>query len=446
MPVLPDMGEVMTQPFAIFTFASCLLLMLAGANVQAKTYTADAGNYIQTLHLLSPGDTLQLEPGYYRGGLRLHGLHGEEGAPITITGPRVGPRSVLLGRPGHNTVSIKNAAYVTVRDLELDGRGAFVDAVKAEGNADYAHHITLENLHIHNYAHEQQSVGISTKCPAWDWVVRGNLIEEVGTGMYFGNSNGRDPFIGGLIEGNTIVNTIGYNLQIKHQVSRPSLQGIPTNRRFTVIRRNQFEKAHDSSSGVAARPNVLVGHFPLRGAGSDDGHLIYQNLFFQNSEEALFQGEGNISLYSNLFFNSYPVNVPAIVIQPHNGEVGDVKVFFNTVVHPKAGIRLARKRTADSAATVLIGNAIFSAEPLQGADPGANFLADYNSVNRMLVSPVSDRARLLLRPLPGKLLGVDLQMGEFAALPEFDRDFANALRKPSGYGAFDPTVIPGPQE
>ena len=97
-------------------------------------------------------------------------------------------------------------------------------------------------------------------------------------------------------------------------------------------------------------------------------------------------------------------------------------------------------------ATVLIGNAIFSAEPLQGADPGANFLADYNSVNRMLVSPVSDRARLLLRPLPGKLLGVDLQMGEFAALPEFDRDFANALRKPSGYGAFDPTVIPGPQE
>lgn len=437
---------MMTQPFAIFTFASCLLLMLAGANVRAKTYTADAGNYIQTLHLLSPGDTLQLEPGYYRGGLRLHGLHGEEGAPITITGPRVGPRSVLLGRPGHNTVSIKNAAYVTVRDLELDGRGAFVDAVKAEGNADYAHHITLENLHIHNYAHEQQSVGISTKCPAWDWVVRGNLIEEVGTGMYFGNSNGRDPFIGGLIEGNTIVNTIGYNLQIKHQVSRPSLQGIPTNRRFTVIRRNQFEKAHDSSSGVAARPNVLVGHFPLRGAGSDDGHLIYQNLFFQNSEEALFQGEGNISLYSNLFFNSYPVNVPAIVIQPHNGEVGDVKVFFNTVVHPKAGIRLARKRTADSAATVLIGNAIFSAEPLQGADPGANFLADYNSVNRMLVSPVSDRARLLLRPLPGKLLGVDLQMGEFAALPEFDRDFANALRKPSGYGAFDPTVIPGPQE
>ena len=440
------MGEVMTQPFAIFTFASCLLLMLAGANVRAKTYTADAGNYIQTLHLLSPGDTLQLEPGYYRGGLRLHGLHGEEGAPITITGPRVGPRSVLLGRPGHNTVSIKNAAYVTVRDLELDGRGAFVDAVKAEGNADYAHHITLENLHIHNYAHEQQSVGISTKCPAWDWVVRGNLIEEVGTGMYFGNSNGRDPFIGGLIEGNTIVNTIGYNLQIKHQVSRPSLQGIPTNRRFTVIRRNQFEKAHDSSSGVAARPNVLVGHFPLRGAGSDDGHLIYQNLFFQNSEEALFQGEGNISLYSNLFFNSYPVNVPAIVIQPHNGEVGDVKVFFNTVVHPKAGIRLARKRTADSAATVLIGNAIFSAEPLQGADPGANFLADYNSVNRMLVSPVSDRARLLLRPLPGKLLGVDLQMGEFAALPEFDRDFANALRKPSGYGAYDPAVIPRLQE
>ncbi len=73
-------------------------------------------------------------------------------------------------------------------NLEIDGAGALqVDAVKAEGNADFAHHITLENLYIHNFAAQQQSVGISTKCPAWGWIVRGNRIEGVGTGMYFGD-------------------------------------------------------------------------------------------------------------------------------------------------------------------------------------------------------------------------------------------------------------------
>jgi hypothetical protein len=48
-----------------------------------------------------------------------------------------------------------------------------------------------------------------------------------GTGMYFGNSDGNHPFWGGLIENNLIMNTIGYNLQIKHQNPRPRLPGMP---------------------------------------------------------------------------------------------------------------------------------------------------------------------------------------------------------------------------
>ena len=439
MPVLPDMGEVMTQPFAIFTFASCLLLMLAGANVQAKTYTADAGNYIQTLHLLSPGDTLQLEPGYYRGGLRLHGLHGEEGAPITITGPRVGPRSVLLGRPGHNTVSIKNAAYVTVRDLELDGRGAFVDAVKAEGNADYAHHITLENLHIHNYAHEQQSVGISTKCPAWDWVVRGNLIEGVGTGMYFGNSDGTAPFIGGLIEGNAVIDSIGYNLQIKHQVLRPALAGMPVEPRMTIIRRNRFIKGQNSSDGSNARPNVLVGHFPPQGPGENDEYAIYGNLFFQNPGEALFQGEGNVALYSNLFFGSYRSEYPAIAIQPHNDIPRRIRIFSNTVVHPSNGIRVLAGVGSGDFDQQVVGNAVFAETAMQGGGQTDNFVGGFSEVSDYFRSPVPDLATLSLAPCEGRLRATH-RIEQFAEYPESDRDFYGRLRDGRDYGAVSYTA------
>ena len=101
-------------------------------NVRVKTYTADAGNYIQTLHLLSLGTPCSWSPDITVAVSAAWSAWGG-GCSDHDHGPRVGPQRSAFGRPGHNTVSIKNAAYVTVRDLELDGRGAFVDAVKAEG-------------------------------------------------------------------------------------------------------------------------------------------------------------------------------------------------------------------------------------------------------------------------------------------------------------------------
>ena len=71
-----------------------------------------------------------------------------------------------------------------------------------------------------------------------------------------------------------------------------------------VIRRNVFSKSSNSSTGSLARPNLLVGHSPLSGTGVDDRYEIYGNFFFQNPTEALFQGEGNVALYDNLFVNA----------------------------------------------------------------------------------------------------------------------------------------------
>src|SRR5262249_150356 len=147
------------------------------------------------------------------------------------------------------------------------------------GTSSWAHHITLDGLTIFGYGANQQKVGISTKCPAWGWVIRNNVIKGSGTGMYLGNSDGSAPFVAGLIEHNLIMDTIGYNLQIKHQRQRPIISGMPEDRSVTIIRHNVFSKSNNSSREKLARPNLLVGHWPPDGAGMEDSYAIYGNFF-----------------------------------------------------------------------------------------------------------------------------------------------------------------------
>ena len=132
----------------------------------AADFHAGPEDYRAYLSRLAPGDRLLLRGGDYGRGLPLQNLEGRADAPIVIEGPRDGPGARFIARPGANTVSLANVRHVILRHLELDGRNLPVDAVKAEGHARYAHHVTLENLHIHDHAASQQSVGISSKCPA----------------------------------------------------------------------------------------------------------------------------------------------------------------------------------------------------------------------------------------------------------------------------------------
>src|SRR6185312_12093854 len=112
----------------------------------AANIPADATNYRQRLRDLHAGDTLRLAPGIYRDGLDVHRLVGAAAAPIAIVGASKGSRSVFRARGGRNTISIVDSAYVRIADLDLEGKGAFVDGVKAEGTSHFAHHITLERL------------------------------------------------------------------------------------------------------------------------------------------------------------------------------------------------------------------------------------------------------------------------------------------------------------
>ena len=358
------------------------LLCLQG-NVMAADFKAGPDDYRSHLAQLKPGDRLLLKGGDYFRGLPLHDLQGRSGQPVIIEGSKTKPATRFIAQSGVNTISLANVRHLVIRNLELDGRNHPVDAVKAEGYGSYAHFVTLENLYIHDYAASQQNVGISTKCPAFGWVVRNNLIERVGTGMYFGDSDGTDPFVAGVIDRNVVLATLGYNLQIKHQEKRPP--GMPeyASRHDTIISNNIFSK-ENVIHGTSARPNVLVGHWPVEGEGSEDRYVIHSNLFWHNPSEALFQGEGNMAFYKNVLVNA---SGPAIHIQPHNDIPRHVDIRFNTIIASESAISIRNKSSDKRWKQKVVGNLVFAKEPLAGGMQAGNLEYSYEDGGRLLNEP-----------------------------------------------------------
>ncbi|MCG5535575.1 hypothetical protein [Ectothiorhodospira mobilis] len=395
---------------------------------------ANPDNYRGKIRQLRPGDHLRLAAGNYPRSLRLHGLKGTAEAPIVISGPESGEPAVLLGRDGENTISLSGTAHLILSHLTLDGRGRNAAGVVLEGNGQPAHHITLEGLIIKNYDATQGHTGITTRAPAWDWTLRNNHIHDVGTGLYLGQPDGSAPFIGGRIENNAIQRTLGYNMQIKHQEVRDPVPGIPTDRRDTIIRHNLFSKVERSRSGDSARPNLLVGHWPPKGPGHHDRYLIYGNLFYENPHERLFQGEGNVALYNNLFFNSHG---PGILIMPHNDVPKAIYILQNTVVTAGPGIRILDPHPDHPLQAS--GNALFSPEPLQVVDAvptGKNFTAPLEAAEHHLHAPEPRLDHLDLYPHPNRL-GREKNTSAIGPLPHLDRDYNHRPRKRPTWGAFD---------
>ena len=387
------------------------------------------GDYLSAVTHATAGAVIQLEPGVYTDGLPIKEINGTADRPIVIEAADRWSPPLLLARPGTNTVSIANASYVIIRDLVLDGQGIAVDAVKAEQRSRFAHHITIEGLRIVGYGADQFTIGISTKCPAWGWVIRRNVIVLPGTGMYLGNSDGRDPFIGGLIEYNLIVDPRGYGIQIKHQAVRSHVEGQPDTPQVTIIRHNVVSKYGNGSEGNLARPNLLVGHFPTSGPGKDDRYLIYGNFLYANPSEALFQGEGNVALYDNLFVNPFG---DAVHIQPHYDVPRNIWLFNNTVVASGDGVEL--RGHVDDYLRELQGNVVFARHDRAKAYPGN------------LTGAPEDGARYLIKPEggPGQL---DLRLKRGAVKsrgksplrwpwPDADRDFDGRPLSDGDVGAY----------
>lgn len=351
-----------------------LAAALAWLPVQAATLQANPENYRAVLSKLQPGDELVLAPGAYGRGMPLHGLQGTAQRPIIIRGPVEGPPAVLVAREGQNTVSLSNTAHVQISNLVLDGRNTPVDAIKAEGHrqCNAVHHITLQDLLIIGHGASQGNNGISTKCLAWNWVVRRNVIVGAGTGLYLGDSDGSKQFVGGLIEQNLLLDSVGYNLQIKHQNERPALAGMPTERTRTVIRHNLFSKAHRASTGIDARPNLLLGHFPRQGSGVEDVYEVTNNVFYCNPVEVLLQAEGNVTVAGNVMVN--PAG-DAIAMFPHNDVPKSIRLDANFVMASGKGASIVKASPAHT--QTVSNNWFFSPAPLTGGTAHNNRLAPF---------------------------------------------------------------------
>jgi hypothetical protein len=327
-----------------------------------RVLRASPADYQRMLPGLLPGDTLLLATGNYPR-LRIANLSGAPGRCITITGQSGDRPAVILGEIGNKTVEILASSYIVISNLVIDSRGlAGADGIKALASPHPAtHHVVLDGNLIIGAGASQQTDGITTKTPTWNWVIRRNTIFSAGTALYLGDSDGTAPFIAGLIENNLVVDPIGYGMQIKYQIERPVLPGMPEGAQSTIIRYNVFKKSGRPSPD-GDRPNLLVGGFPEKGAGSNDLYQIYGNLLVDNPREALFQGSGRISFHDNVLIGGGPA---AAVFRDHDLPLKLAQVFDNQISSPHIGIKFdSPARQGQS----VFGNVIFAEIPVAGLD------------------------------------------------------------------------------
>ncbi|MDP6636234.1 MAG: hypothetical protein QGG42_15145 [Phycisphaerae bacterium] len=368
-------------------------LLLPAAVVCGRDVSATPENYRTLLGKLEPGDTLRLAPGRFARGLRIRGMHGKAGKPITIQGS--GAKTVMVARNGSNTADLTDASWIVIRNLTFDGRNLQnIDAIKAGGDTSKGvHHITIEGNTIVNHGANQQTVAISTKVPCWDWVIRGNTIIGAGTGLYLGNSDGRQPFIRGIIEGNFVKDPQGYCMQIKHQHERPETPGIPAKACTTIIRYNVFIK-NDRRGSSGDRPNLLVGGFPKTGPGAKDRYQIYGNLLVHNPRESLFQGTGSISLHDNIF-----VDTPrtAISIMPHNRQAPrSIRIYHNTFFRTARPVRISG--LPKGAERLVAGNLLLAPSGKAPADWTGNAALIGPAMTAGIAAPVLTFGKMDLQP------------------------------------------------
>ncbi len=423
---------------------SLAIFFLVYQQATCQIIPANPSNYSALVAALQPGDTLLLDSGTYTAQLKIFNLVGTASDPIVLIGN--GDKTIFEGNACCNTVSMKASAYVELHNILIDGLDIpYIDAIKAEGTSgNWAHHIMLDSIHIIGHGGDQQTVGISTKCTTWDWIIRHCTIEGAGTGLYLGNSDGSAPFVNGLIEYNVVLQTIGYNMEIKHQnINTRTIPGMTLNGK-TIIRHNVFSKVENASTGGNARPNVLVGNFPSTGDGANDLYEIYGNLFWQNPVESLFQGTGNIAFYNNICVNHVGGN--GVTFQNHNNFAPrTLFVFNNTIIGDQLwGIRLLD--TDPAYQKYVIGNAVFSdhATPIrivgggvQSAQVEDNITSTMMNADNYITNTSANIELIDVYPTMGSLLKSTLiQNTVFNAFSDFQNDFNGNERDWTYRGAY----------
>jgi hypothetical protein len=401
--------------------AFVLLLALSIPRVgAAATIAATPQTLNALLPKLAPGDVLQLAAGHYAH-FSVSGIAGKSDAWIVIRGPATDPPAIVDADACCNTIEISDASFVAIENLTIDGKdnGASF-GISATGAV---HDVRIENDVFIHHAGDQQQDAISTKTPTWGWIIRHNRIDDVGTGIYLGNSDGSDPFVGGLIERNLIRGAIGYCMQIKFQSARPTIAGMPTNA-TTIVRDNVFLK-DDRPSPDGDRPSVLVGGFPATGPGSTDRYEIYRNFFDHNPREALLQASGRVTIHDNVFVDA--PTTAAIVLINHDLPLRQAWVYDNTIYGAKVGISFGSPAPQGDA---VFGNLVFAPTALSGSIANAhdNLTATVAAAPTYVAAPSLVLGAMDFHPKQGACLGPALDTSGVAADADHAVDFDGNAR------------------
>lgn len=410
-------------------FVAGILLGAFGTNKSwAADVPADPTNYQGLLASLQPGDRLVLAAGTYTQGLPITGLNGSDAAWITITGPTSGGVAIFEGNGCCNTVELVNTSYLAIENITVDGKGIDgVFGVSAKNStSNVVHHIRIENCTFIGQNASQQTVAISTKTPTHGWVIRGNVIDGAGTGLYLGNSNYAEPFVGGTIEYNLIRNTIGYNMQIKNQNAWPLHPALPNETApHTILRHNVFIK-DDTPSPDGVRPNVFLGGPPPMGLGSDALVEVYGNLFVHNANESLLQATGRVSIHDNIFVDVADL---AVRLAPHDGfALLGVRVYDNTFYSAKRAVFLGAQPPGGDLVT---GNLVFADMAFDGPfmGLGTNLIDTVANAGNYVNKPSLVLGDMDFYPLSGKVETTPIDPMPFAEDSDVACDFNGSLRK-----------------
>ncbi len=418
-------AEMSEYPARVVVCAVVAGLLLAPRVAAAADVQADPTNYQQQLGTLKPGDTLHLAAGHYTW-LALSNLNGTSSSWITVTGPAASPPTAVIdaGTDGCcNIVEITNSSFLAVENLLIDGHhvdGAFGISAK-NGTSNLVHDVRIEDCALVNMdgSGDQDNCGISTKTPTWGWIIRHNVVTGAGTGLYLGNSDGTDPFVGGLIEDNLVQDPIGYCMEIKWQQPRPTVPGMPTQPTTTIVRNNVWIK-DDQPSPLGDRPNVLFGGFPASGAGSQDRYEMYGNLFYHNPRESLFQASGRVTVHDNIFVDA-PAN-RAILFRNHDLPLELAYAYNNTIYGTSIGIDFG---SAAPQGDGVVGNLIFAATPITGTitNQHDNLTDVQASAGQYVNHPSTTLGQMDFYPLPGKCQGSPIDESLFAMDTDYSKDF-----------------------
>lgn len=159
--------------------------------------------------------------------------------------------------------------------------------------------------------------------------------------------------------------------------------------------------------------------------------MIYGNVFYENRSEALFQGEGNIALYNNVFVNT---SGSAIAIQRHNGRPRAVAVFNNTVLARDTAISVTGMEPGFE--PFVRGNLLFAARPLAGAETSGNLVRPWLDSATYLRTPFAEPPALDLSPQIGAMQAEPFLPLWVKGLPDVDSDFDDMPRTGRDGGAF----------